>query len=217
MKENSMQNFFIASCFTQLDVEMRRGWAPGTWAVQSSAFEYRGIGLLREKIIFLIGQWPVHDNSGEQKALEMPQAIYVHVYIEDHWKIVFSCLYLKLYCFNADRILLVPWSMTFWLLLACQCQQRSKIWRFKVEGVIRLLIWRCGRVPEPGSATQGCASAEAGALLDNTGMTPKLPAPSFARGCCCFMHSPACALIHWGSSNVFSSPGKRWQSSRADI
>lgn len=77
--------------------------------MQRSAFEYRGIVLLRrEKIIFLIGQWPVYDISGEQKAVEMSQAIYIHVYIEDHRKMVFSCLYLKLHCFNADRSPFVP-------------------------------------------------------------------------------------------------------------
>lgn len=214
MKESSMQTFFIASCFTQLDVEVLRWWASRTWAVQRSAFEYRGIALLRrQKISFLIGRWPVHDNSGKQKALEMPQAIYIHVYVEDHRKMVFSCLYLKLHCFNADRSPFVPWSMTFWLLLACQCQQWSRIWWSKMEGVCRLLIWRRGRVPERSSAMQGCASSETGALLHNAGTTPRLPAPSSARGCCCFVHSPACTLMYWGSSNIFSSPGKRWQSS----
>lgn len=40
--------------------------------------------------MFLTGQWPVRDNSGEQKALEIPQAICVRVYIEGHREEVFS-------------------------------------------------------------------------------------------------------------------------------
>lgn len=78
-------------------------------ALQKSAFEYRSIALLRrEKIIFLIKQWPVYDHLEKQKALEIPQDICVHMCTEDHRKIVFRCLYLKLHCLMLAEVPLCP-------------------------------------------------------------------------------------------------------------
>lgn len=47
-------------------------------------------------------------------------------------------------------------------------------WWSKVEEVSGVLSWRCGRVPEQSSATQGCANSETGALLGNTGTALRL-------------------------------------------